>query len=88
MIIQSDRRSQGGLKWWSQHLKSEELRWEQEDVEGLTVRYVLRCGLRVARRGGGVSIRGDSGKASRLGRRARKPAWLLDRLLLPERAGS
>jgi hypothetical protein len=40
----------GEFKWSSQHLDSEELRWEQGSVEQLIVRSGRRCGRRGVRR--------------------------------------
>jgi ribosomal protein L20 len=37
LVHHSDRGNQGGFNWSSQHLNKEELRWEQENVDGLIV---------------------------------------------------
>jgi hypothetical protein len=88
VVFHSDRGTQGGFNWSLQHLECEELGWQGRNVVGLIGRCVHRCGRRVARRGGVVSTRCDSGKVSRAGYRARKPAWRQVYLLLLGRAGS
>jgi len=75
LVHHSDRGSQGGFNWSSQHLDSEELRWEQESVERLIVRVVRRCGRRVVRRWGDASIGSGSGWRSPAGPQARMRAW-------------
>ena len=46
LLHHSDQGCTGEFKWSSQHLESEELRWEQESVDALIVRDALRCGPR------------------------------------------
>ena len=65
----------GEFKWSSQHLESEELRWEQESVDELIVRDALRCGRPIVHRWGGGSIGSDSGRRLRAGCRAGMLGW-------------
>ena len=72
VILHSDRGCQGGFKWSLQHLKIEELRWEQENVDELIVLDVLRCLRPVDRRWGGGNTGSDSGRRFPGGCGARK----------------
>src|SRR5665647_2927080 len=71
LVHHSDRGSQDGFNWSSQHLNKEELRWEQENVDGLIVLDVLQCARLVGRRGGGVSTGINFGRPSPVGCQAR-----------------
>jgi putative transposase len=73
LIHHSDRGSQGGFNWSSQHLHSEELRCGNGDSEGRVWRGGRRCGRLVGRRWRGVRIGSGSGRRSRAGCRARTP---------------
>ncbi len=88
VIHHSDQGCQGGFNWSSQHLNKEELRWEQENVDGLIVLDVLQCARLVGRRWGGVSTGINSGRPSPVGCQARmlqgRPAFHR----LSERGGS
>src|ERR671931_778536 len=75
LVHHSDRGSQGGSNWSSQHLDSEGLRWEQGSVEQLIARVVRRCGRRAVRRWGDVSTDSGSGWRSPAGPPAKMPAW-------------
>ena len=68
-----DRRVLGGFKRSSQHLDSEELRWDRASVVGLIGLDVRRCVHLVDRRWPGASIDNASGKRSLEGCRARRP---------------
>ena len=53
----------GRFKWSSQHLNSEELRWDRgRKIERLIVLVGRRCGHRDGRLGGGVNTNNDFGK--------------------------
>ena len=86
-VIHSDRGTQGGFNWWSQHLESEELGWERGNVGRLIERCGLRCVRLVVRRDGGGSIGDGFGRESLGGCRAGKPAWPPVCLLLSEHVG-
>ena len=88
LVHHSDRGVQGGFKWSSQHLESEELRWEQANVDGPIVRDVLRCVHLVVRRWGGASIGNGSGRRSPEGCRARTLVWWQVCRLRSEQGGS
>ena len=75
LLHHSDQGCTGEFKWSSQHLESEELRWEQESVDELIVRDALRCGRPVVHRWGGGSIGRDSGRRLRGGCRAGMLGW-------------
>jgi hypothetical protein len=87
-VIHSDHGSQGGFKQSSQHLDSEELRWEPVGVDGLIGRCVLQCGHLVDHRWHGVSIGSGSGWRSPVACRARMPVWRPACLRRSELAGS
>jgi len=73
LVHHSDRGSQGGFNWSSQHLDSGELRWEHRD-RGRAWRAGYRCAHLVGRQWGGVSTDSGSGRQSPAGCRARRPA--------------
>ena len=73
VIHHSDQGCQGGFKRSSQHLDSEELRWDRASVVGLIGLDVRRCVHLVDRRWPGASIDNASGKRSLEGCRARRP---------------
>ena len=80
---------QGRFKWLSQHLNSEELRWDRgSESERLTVHVGRRCSRPVDRLGGGASTNSDSGTRSVAGCRVRKPPRWLDCRLRLEAVGS
>jgi transposase InsO family protein len=63
VIHHSDQGCQGRFKWSSQHLNSEELRWDRgRKIERLIVLVGRRCGHRDGRLGGGVNTNNDFGK--------------------------
>jgi hypothetical protein len=73
LVHHSDRGVQAGFKRWSQHLESEELRWDQEGLEAVTARCVLPCVRLDDLRDGAGSISSSSGKRSLADSRARTP---------------
>src|SRR5918993_1059041 len=75
LVHHSDRGSQGGFNWSSQHLHGEGLRWEQGSVEQLIVPVARRCGRRVVRRWGAASTDSGSGWRSPAGCPAKMPGW-------------
>ena len=88
LIHHSDRGSQGEFNRSSQHLESEELRWERASVDEVIELDVFRCRRRVVRRWGGVSIGSDSGRRLPAGCRVRKRGWWPACRRRSERGGS
>jgi transposase InsO family protein len=76
LVHHSDRGSQGGFKWSSQHLDDEELRWGSRGGVGLIARGGRRCGRRVGLRSRGVRIGNGSGRRSPTACRVMRRAWL------------
>jgi putative transposase len=88
LVHHSDRGVQGEIKRSSQHLETEELRWEPESDGGPTASCGLRCVRLVDHRWDAVSTGSGSGKESRVGCRARRPASWLVCLQRSEHVGS
>jgi putative transposase len=73
LVHHSDRGVQGGFEWLSQHLESEELRWDLAGVDEPMVHCGLPCVRPVGRRASGVSTGSGSGRRSLAACRARRP---------------
>jgi transposase InsO family protein len=75
LVHHSDRGSQGGFNWSSQHLGSEGLRWEQGSVGRLIVPVVWRWVRWAVHRWDDASTDSGSGWRSPAGPPAKMPAW-------------
>jgi putative transposase len=75
LIHHSDQGSQGGFKGSLQRLEREELRWEGRGGVGRIGRGGRRCVRLVVPGWRGVRIGNASGRRSRTGCRASRPAW-------------
>ena len=71
LVHHSDRGSQGGFNWLSQHLEVEVWRWVCASVRRRSVPCVARCGRLGGRRRQGVKTGSGSGKRLLVGCRAR-----------------
>ena len=88
LLHHSDRGSQGGFNWSSQHLVMEVFRWELASVRVRFERCVARCGHLAGPRQRGARTGSGSGRRSLVGRPARTPQQRLGCRRLSGRDGS
>ncbi len=88
LIHHTDRGSQGGFNWSSQHLVMEVFRWELASVRVRFERCVARCGHLAGPRQRGARTGSGSGRRSLVGRPARTPQQRLGCRRLSDRDGS
>ena len=67
VVHHTDRRSQGGINWSSQHLDQEVCGWDGQEGERQQRQEGLRCGRRAGLRWRGASIGNGSGRRSLTG---------------------